>query len=150
MGFGGADAPLRESNTMRLRYLLTVALLAALGVTWTWTRAQESTPPDSPADSPVGPNYRVVFVPAPPSAAEGPGNLVTGPDGKLFAREMELAMRDLAKEGYRIIEVVDVIQGVYNYQGIEPVKRSGSASAMAYGFGYSYTSGVNIVAESVK
>jgi hypothetical protein len=130
---------------MRRRLLAVISLLAVLGFSLTWALAQEGR-----AEAPKGAQYKVVFVPAPPAAATGPGKMVTGTEGKNFARDMEKAIQDLARQGYRVVSVVEVTQGAYNYEGVQPKDSSQSASAMAYGFGFSYTAGVNIVGELSK
>ena len=59
-------------------------------------------------------------------------------DGEKFNRLIEEAVAKLDNEGFKVISVTPVVSGKYSY---------GAMIEGGYGFGYSYTSGVTILAQ---
>ncbi|MCA9250835.1 MAG: hypothetical protein KDA54_06845 [Phycisphaerales bacterium] len=90
--------------------------------------------------------YKTVFVPSVPVQAKQLGESEVEIDGPRFAKDLEVAVRKLASEGFEVESTVPMISGMYRYASEQPVKRSQSASAFGYGYGYSVTSGVTIIA----
>ena len=90
--------------------------------------------------------YKTVFVPSVAVSAKQLGESEVEVDGARFAREVDIAVRRLADEGFEVTSTIPVISGMYRWSKDQSIKRSQSASAYGYGYGYSVTAGVTIIA----
>lgn len=72
-------------------------------------------------------------------------------DGALLAEQIGEVIASLNSEGYKVVQIIPVTSGRYNwdYKVDSIVTGNHGAYAYAYGYGYSYTEGVTIVAERI-
>ena len=72
-------------------------------------------------------------------------------DGRKFSENINQAIAELETEGYEVVSVTPVTSGRYKYYYEHPpliyVRERGS---FGWGYGFSYTEGVNILARLVK
>lgn len=72
-------------------------------------------------------------------------------DGALLAEQIGEAISSLNSEGYKVVQIIPVTSGRYDWAyKVNSFKSSGEGGyAYGYGYGYSYTEGVTIVAERI-
>ena len=70
-------------------------------------------------------------------------------DGERLAQDLESAIFQLNSEGYQVVSVTPVSSGKYDYQWNQPKgNHRNSGSAYGFGYGFSYTEGLTIIAKS--
>ncbi|MBV8272950.1 MAG: hypothetical protein JO067_11840 [Cupriavidus sp.] len=71
-------------------------------------------------------------------------------DGQRLSADIDVAVRQLNREGYEVVSVTPVISGAYDFK--YEVKFGGvnhGGGGYGYGYGYSYTEGVTIIGKRV-
>ncbi len=71
-------------------------------------------------------------------------------DGRKFSQNIYETIAELESEGYEVVSVTPVTSGRYAYDYKDPVINAGSRASYGWGYGFSYTEGVNILARLVK
>jgi len=65
-------------------------------------------------------------------------------DGTRFARNIQAAIEELNKEGYEVVTVTMTTSGQYDWR---QKLSNNPAGGYGWGYGFSYTSGANIIAK---
>jgi hypothetical protein len=111
-------------------------------------RSPEWAQPEGPAQAPAVPGLRGTPPPAPasePKQQVGPTHAEI--DGEALARDVNARIEALASEGYSVVSVVPITSGAYGFE--RDYRRhfeTWFSAGAAYGYGYSYTEGLLIVA----
>lgn len=86
-------------------------------------------------------------------------------DGELLTEDIDKALTVLNEEGYELVSISPTLSGAYNYkyqaQGVSSSRRTGffdnntteeisGGASFGYGFGFSYTEGVTIIAKKMN
>ena len=71
-------------------------------------------------------------------------------DGKKFSEDINQTISELETEGYEVVSVTPVTSGRYKYDYEAPIINAADRASFGWGYGFSYTEGVNILARLVK
>ena len=67
-------------------------------------------------------------------------------DGEKFSKDIGAAIEALEDEGFELLTITPILSGSYKYDFEAPVINSRDRPSYGWGYGFSYTSGVTIVA----
>ena len=67
-------------------------------------------------------------------------------DGKKFSENINQEIVKLEDEGYEIVSITPITSGSYKYDYEAPIINAGDRASFGWGYGFSYTEGVNILA----
>jgi len=71
-------------------------------------------------------------------------------DGEKLTIDINNAIELLHNDGYEVMNVTPVISGRYKYDYADPIIRSSNKLGYGWGYGFSYTEGVNIIAKKTN
>jgi hypothetical protein len=127
----------------RSSWQIACAALMAGAVVFFAMGAGQSTAP--PADAKT-PTYKTVYVAGKPLPPVNAAESSTAVDPEGLKNDIEKQLKNLAKDGFEIVEIMPIETGVYKYDWKQTVQRESSASAYGWGYGFGITGGVMIIA----
>lgn len=73
-------------------------------------------------------------------------------DGEGLSNDINSAVEVLNKEGYEVIAIQPITSGAYNYRwdNYSTSNNGSAATCYSFGYGYSYTEGVTIIAKKIQ
>jgi len=69
-------------------------------------------------------------------------------DGEKLAKDIQLAVEQLNKDGYEVVCITETTSGRYNYDYKWSSNNNGGYG-YGYGYGYSYTEGVTVIGKKI-
>lgn len=68
-------------------------------------------------------------------------------DGERLTNDLNNLLESIKNDGYEILSITPVISGAYKYDFKAPTFNADSRPSYGWGYGYSYTEGLNILAK---